>query len=92
MKTIKRFDLAGNSITVTQTNDAQYARDCFDGSAREWEEIETESSGEFFIVACGLSGCYMSDDVSVFPARETALQYARDTFEMWQEMEDEESV
>lgn len=89
MQTVATFRHAGNSITVTETLDAKYARDCFDGSDHEWSELTGDSPSAFYIVACGLSGCYMADDVSVFTDKADALASAKETFERWQDEDSE---
>ena len=85
MQTLATFRHSANSITVSETVDATYARDCFDGSDREWSELMADSPTKFYIVACGLSGCYMADDVSVFTDKADALASAKETFERWQD-------
>lgn len=86
MQTIQQYAHNGSLISVIKTNDPQYARQCFDGSDREWDEIQGESENDaYFIVSCGLAGCYMADEVSVFACREDALSSAKDTLERWQD-------
>ena len=88
---IRQYYHNNSSIIVTQTSDASYARDCFDGSEREWHEVLGESEdGNFYIVSSGLSGLYMADEVSVFGVKADALRSAADTYERWKE-EDEET-
>ena len=85
MQTLATFQHGANSITVSETVDATYARDCFDGSNREWSELTEDSPSKFYIVACGLTGLYMADGVSVFTDKADALASAKETFERWQD-------
>jgi hypothetical protein len=98
MKTIKVYSHRDSCIRVIETNDANYARDCFDGTDREWKEIAEESAigdldspmGTFYIVSSGLSGLYMADNVSVYGNRATALSAAKEEYERWQEEDSKE--
>lgn len=82
MKTIYWHELSGGCcVSVDETTDAKYARDCFDGTDREWKEVLDEANESktptFFIVSSGLSGCYMRDSVFVYANRTDALHDAK---------------
>jgi len=82
MKTIFWKELSGgNAVTVSDIGtDADYARDCFDGSDREWTELLDDSGEEkphFYILSVGLRGCYMADTVEVFTDKNSAIQSAK---------------
>lgn len=93
----------GRCISVEETSDSGYARDCFEGTDREWKDIlltAEESTfmvngvytpAMFYIVSSGLSGCYMRDNVSVYGCKADALQAAKDEVNMDEELEAEES-
>lgn len=76
----------GQSVEILDIGqDANYARDCFDGSDREWSElVEHETNPNFFIVSLGMPG-YMSDSVAVF----TSLADARNGAKFWIENDEE---
>jgi hypothetical protein len=95
MSTIFWKSLSGGCcVSVDETTDADYARDCFDGSDREWGEVLAEASestpATFYIVSSGLSGCYMRDNVSVLGCKADALQMAKDEGTRDAEESDEE--
>lgn len=96
MKTIFWKSLSGGCcISIDETKDTQYARDCFDGSDREWEDVvqEAMSNGNpatFYIVSSGLSGCYMRDNVSVIGCKADALRMAQD--EVQQDKDESEDL
>lgn len=95
MKTIKRYEHKDSNIEVIETTDGGYAHDCFDGTDTEWAEVLTEAylnnPPVYYIVSAGLSGLYTSDTVYVFGSRQDALTCAKDTLELWQEQDAEES-
>jgi hypothetical protein len=97
MTTIFWKSLSGGCcVSIDETTDTDYARDCFDGSDREWQEVLTEANesnpATFYIVSSGLSGCYMRDNVSVFGCKADALRMAQDEVQRDKdESEDEET-
>ena len=96
MKTIFWKSLSGGCcVSVDETTDASYPRDCFDGSDREWQDVLTEANEStpamFYIVSSGLSGCYMRDNVSVYGCKADALRAAQDEVTRDQEESDEEN-
>ena len=94
MSLISRFtSISGdNVIRCEETSDADYARDCFDGSDGEWKEVIEESEdGRFYIVSAGLNGCFMADMVSVFGRKADAVSYAKSLKEEWDDQDDEVS-
>ena len=81
-KTIFYKSLSGDRvISVEETTDQQYARDCFDGSDREWLDVLADSNGGsnpiFYIVSSGTPG-YMRDTVNVYADKALALSAAKD--------------
>jgi len=86
----------GCCVSVDETTDANYARDCFDGSDREWEDVLAEASesmpATFYIVSSGRSGCYMRDNVSVLGCKTDALRMAEDEVTRDAEESDEEDA
>lgn len=72
--------------------DSSYARDRFDGSDREFEQLisEADENPTFFIVSLGMPG-YMSDNVSVYTNRKDAIEGAKFWIEQDEEMLAEES-
>jgi hypothetical protein len=96
VKTIFWKSLSGGCcVSVDETTDADYARDCFDGSDNEWEDVLAEASesnpSTFYIVSSGLSGCYMRDNVSVLGRKADALRMAQDEVTRDAEESEEES-
>ena len=95
MKTIFWKSLSGGCcVSVDETTDADYARDCFDGSDSEWQDVLAEanesSPAMFYIVSSGLSGCYMRDNVSVLGCKADAVRMAQDEVTRDAEESDEE--
>ena len=80
----------GQTVDVIDIGqDADYARDCFDDSDHEWQQL-IEDAGEnptFFIVSLGMPG-YMADSVSVYTSKADALEGAK----FWIEQDEEMSV
>lgn len=72
--------------------DSSYARDCFDGSGREWEELISDAGDNptFYIVSLGMPG-YMADSVSVLTDKTSAIESAQEWIEQDEEMVAEES-
>ncbi len=92
MQSIQAYYHKGYIIEVTETHDIQYARDCFEGSDREWADVLTEARGDtFYIVSSGLQGGYMRDNVSVLADKESALLSAKDQFEDWKDQDAEDA-
>jgi hypothetical protein len=85
MKTIFWESLSGGCcVSVDETTDADYARQCFDGADCEWLDVLADCDATtpmFYIVSSGLSGCYMRDNVSVLGCKEDALNMAKDELE-----------
>lgn len=96
LDTIARYTHRDSNIAVMETTDHDYARDCFDGSDREWIDVAQEAHDNnpkqptFYIVSSGLSGLYMADSVSVFGSKADALQSAKDEFERWRDEDEDE--
>ena len=95
MNTIFHKSLSqGRVVSVEETTDQQYARDCFDGSDREWLDVLADSNGGsnpiFYIVSSGTPG-YMRDTVNVYADKALALSAAKDEVIRDAEESDEES-
>lgn len=91
MKTIFSEYYKDSNVQVTETDDADYARSCFEGTDPEWKEVvEQSANGLFYIVSSGLAGLYMADSVWVFADKETAIRDAKDTLERWRDEDGEE--
>jgi hypothetical protein len=80
-------------VSVDSTSDANYARQCFDGSDREWSELtqNVTKRTRYYIVSSGLQGAYMSDSVSVYTNKRDAISDAREQVKRAKEENEEDA-
>lgn len=91
---LKRRNLSnGQYVEITDIfGDVDYARQCFDGTDKEWEELLADAGPDahFYLVTLAMPGC-MADSVAVYTSSADAVRGYKFWIEQDEEMQEEES-